>query len=222
MSKVAVVRFPGTNNEYETIRALKSFNIDAQLVESFETNKIKEYDAFWLAGGFSYGDVLRAGAIASASDFMRELKGTSVPIIGSCNGFQILTETNMLPGALLPNKTTRFISKWIRLTVVESNSFLDSIAGQIIKIPIAHFEGNYYHPDIAHIKNQVSFKYCNEKGETTIEANPNGSLDNIAGIVDAKKSIIGLMPHPERASFAHQGSTDGRLIIESFLKEVKQ
>lgn len=216
--KIGVIRFPGTNNEFETIRALDSFYVDTTLIESSEIEKIDDLDGIWLPGGFSYGDVLRAGAIAAKSEIMDRVSASGVPIFGPCNGFQILTEANLLPGALLPNKSTRFICKWV---FIQTPELIDHDK-PVLKLPIAHFEGNLYHESPEIIKKNIYTRYVTSDGVTNSQANPNGSLLNIAGLISDNGRIIGLMPHPERASFKHQGSTDGRVIIDHFIEEVKR
>jgi len=218
--QIAVIRFPGTNNEYETLRALQSFDeVDAELLEYKEINRVDEFDGFWLAGGFSFADVLRAGAIASQTEMITEIAATGQPVLGVCNGFQILTEASLLPGALMPNDSTRFICKWIYLKVSDHPAFQE-VRGKVLKLPIAHFEGKLYTDELPDVYDFV--RYSDKQGNIRPEVNPNGSDDNIAGAITKNHQFMGLMPHPERASFKHQGSTDGRLIIESFLTEVKQ
>jgi phosphoribosylformylglycinamidine synthase subunit PurQ / glutaminase len=221
MGKIAVIRFPGTNNEWETKRALESFNQVTDILEHYEFDKVPNYDGIWIAGGFSYGDVLRAGAIASASPMVKSIKDSGVPIIGVCNGFQILTESGLLPGALIPNSTTRFVCKWVNLKINSYDSMLESLANEILHIPIAHFEGNLWNDNEGKLSEMAAMYYSNETGIVDPKHNPNGSMHNIAGLGTKDHKILGMMPHPERASFKYQGSTDGRKIIEAFLSEVK-
>ena len=216
MTTVGVVRFPGTNNEWESVRALRSLGIESRIVE--HTQNVNDLDGIWLAGGFSYGDVLRAGAVAGASDIMRQIRTSGVPVFGACNGFQIMTEANLLEGALLPNTSTRFVCKWVYLTIAENDSYLSELAGETLKIPIAHFEGNFW---AQNQPQKVVARYSNGRGEIEAEANPNGSMDNIAGMYSDDGRIVGMMPHPERSCFDYQGSKDGKKIIEAFVKEVK-
>lgn len=217
--KIGVTRFPGTNNEYESIRVLESFGVTAEIINSFEAEKISDMDGIWIAGGFSYADVLRAGAIASTSDLLKEIKKSSKPILGVCNGFQILTEANLLPGSLIPNNSTKFICDWIHIKIPENNSYLSELAGLILRLPIAHFEGNLFARNLDEVQPYQIALYSNYKGLIHSSFNPNGSIGNIAGL--GKDNIVALMPHPERASYKHQGSTDGRKIIEAFLMEAK-
>ena len=219
LMKVAVIRFPGTNNEYETIRALRSFDVNCSIVDHKNVSEIGNYDGYWLAGGFSYADVLRAGAIAAKSQIIEEISASEKPTLGICNGFQILTEAKLLPGALLSNSSTRFICKWVHLKITDNTVFTEYY-DRILKIPIAHFDGNLYVDTTQETQDFV--KYCSPTGDINQQANPNGSQDNIAGLLTGKGQFIGMMPHPERASFTHQGSTDGRVIIQTFLNEVKR
>ncbi|MCY3412400.1 MAG: phosphoribosylformylglycinamidine synthase I [Candidatus Heimdallarchaeota archaeon] len=218
--KIGVTRFPGTNNEYETIRALESFGVSTQIINEFDVDQVEELDGIWLAGGFSFSDVLRAGAIASVSDLMGEIIKQSKPILGVCNGFQILTEANLLPGALIPNTSTKFICDWVHISISENDSYLNELSGTTLRLPIAHFEGNLYADTVEAIKPYTVARYSNFKGLVREAFNPNGSIDNIAGL--GKGSIVGMMPHPERASFRYQSSIDGRKIIRAFLGEVKR
>jgi len=179
-----------------------------------------------LPGGFSYGDYLRCGAIASHSPIMKsvvEFANNGGYVFGICNGFQILCESGLLPGALLRNTSQKFICKNVYLRAATQNSPLTSQIdlAQALKIPIAHAEGRYY-TDAETLKNlqdndQILFRYCNEKGEATSQANPNGSLDNIAGICNETRNVFGMMPHPERASEMLLGNMDGRVLFESLL-----
>ncbi len=215
MPTIGVIRFPGTNNEWETVRALQSFGVEAKIVE--HNQQIDDLDGIWLAGGFSYGDVLRAGAIAGASRIMKDISRSGRPVLGACNGFQILTEANLIEGALLPNTTTRFVCKWIYMTITENDSYLNELQGSTLRIPIAHFEGNFWSESTPE---NIVAKYSTRDGDATPRANPNGSMDNIAGLSSSDGRMVGMMPHPERSCFKHQGSTDGRKIIQAFLKEV--
>jgi phosphoribosylformylglycinamidine synthase len=222
MVTIAVTRFPGTNNEHETMRALESFEgVDAKIIDHYDYDKLDNVDGVYLAGGFSYGDVLRAGAIASNTPMIekiKELQRRQVPLLGICNGFQILTEAGLLDGALLPNLTTRFICKFIHVTVPENTSFLSEMEGQSLRLPIAHFEGNYWSNKDGEY-NPIA-NYTDHRGSIDGSLNPNGSINNIAGVHNGK-NIVGMMPHPERAVFSHQGSTDGRKIITSFLEAAR-
>lgn len=227
---IAVLRFPGTNNENDVLRALSLIDgADPILVPSRKgLAGLEETDAIVIPGGFSYGDYLRAGAVASVESItegVRNFAEDGKPIIGICNGFQILTEMGLLPGALLPNSSARFICKWVYLKVSDHPTiFTEGLEGSVIRVPIAHAEGNYYCSDDElqglHGELRIPFKYCNEAGEVDSAYNPNGSIDNIAGIINQKGNVLGLMPHPERASRPVLGSSDGLAILENFVRAI--
>ncbi len=194
-----------------------------------KNQELKGADMIILPGGFSYGDYLRSGAIARFSPVMQEViqfakKGGYV--LGICNGFQILTEAGLVPGALLHNENRKFICRNIYLKPATSNSLLTSELdpNNALKIPIAHGEGNYFaRPDVIKSiedQDQVLFRYCDEFGNVTPESNPNGSMHNIAGVCNAERNVFGMMPHPERAADAILGNQDGVAIFESMLKSV--
>lgn len=216
--KIGIVKFPGTNNEYETVRALKSFGVEVEIVDSFELKRVTNLDGLWIAGGLS-GDH-RGDAIASVSALMKEIIKEDKPILGVSDGFQILTKSNLLPGSLIQNNSTKFICDWVYLTIPENNSYLSDLTGSKVRLPIAHLKGNLQATKLEEVKSNAVALYSNYKGSVQERYNPNGSLGNIAGL--GTKSIVALMPHPERASFKFQGSTDGRRIIEAFLHEVKR
>ncbi len=194
-----------------------------------DVNLLEDVDALVIAGGFSYGDYLRPGAIASQTKVGKKLddyvnKGHFV--LGICNGFQILCELGILPGILTTNTSTKFISKWVNVYIQENPSkLLKGMGEKKIKIPIAHFEGRYYDEPTNILKlkknKQVAFQYCNGKQEITVDCNPNGSVENIAGITNESGNVLGLMPHPERASFSYLGSDDGRIIFENLKGALK-
>ena len=226
----AVVVFPGSNCDADCCWAVEDLGHNASYVWHTEAN-LKDYDCIILPGGFSYGDYLRSGAIAHFSPAMKAVKefaAENKPVIGICNGFQILLESNLLPGAMKRNDSTKFICKYVNIKVTNTNSpFTKSIEkGKVLHIPIAHNEGNYYADEetLAEIKNnnQIAFQYCDSKGNTTKESNPNGSLENIAGITNKQGNILGMMPHPERAMQNELGSNDGRLIFQSAIKEFEK
>ena len=223
--KAGVVIFPGSNCDRDAFEALKLMGYQVDYIWHQETN-LTGYDLIVLPGGFSYGDYLRAGAIARFSPVMQEIvrfaeKGGKV--LGICNGFQILTEAGLLPGALLRNESLRFVCKYVTVRVENTNTtFTHKITEQRpLRIPVAHGEGNYFVDDetLAELKanNQIVFRYVDERGEPTPEANPNGSRENIAGVINREGNVLGMMPHPERAVEAILGSEDGRFIFESLL-----
>jgi phosphoribosylformylglycinamidine synthase len=194
-----------------------------------KNQQLKGADMVILPGGFSYGDYLRSGAIARFSPVMQEViqfakKGGYV--LGICNGFQILTEAGLIPGALLHNENRKFICRNIYLKPATANSLLTSELdpNKALKIPIAHGEGNYFaRPDVIKSiedQDQVLFRYCDEFGNVTPESNPNGSMNNIAGVCNAERNVFGMMPHPERAADPILGNQDGVAIFESILKSV--
>jgi len=187
-------------------------------------------DCVILPGGFSYGDYLRCGAIARFAPMLEEVKKFAENgglVIGICNGFQILLEAGLLPGAMLRNRSLRFRCETVRLRVERDDlPFTHCVkADQILRIPLAHGEGNYFAEPAALVElnqnRQVVFRYCDEKGAVTDAANPNGSLENIAGITNRRGNVLGMMPHPERASESILGSEDGRVIFESILAWLK-
>ena len=227
--KFGVVTFPGSNCDQDIIDVLS--RIMGQPVENLwhKNQQLKGADMVILPGGFSYGDYLRSGAIARFSPVMQEViqfakKGGYV--LGICNGFQILTEAGLIPGALLHNENRKFICRNIYLKPAPTNSLLTSELdpNKALKIPIAHGEGNYFaRPDVIKSiedQDQVLFRYCDEFGNVTPESNPNGSMNNIAGVCNAERNVFGMMPHPERAADPILGNQDGVAIFESILKSV--
>ena len=224
--KSSVIVFPGSNCDRDIAVALKKFQIKNQMVWHNETTLPKS-DLVILPGGFSYGDYLRTGCIASKSliinDLIKHAKKCGL-ILGICNGFQILIETGLLPGVLLRNEKLRFLSKNVYLKVinVENKFCLSYEKKNIIELPIAHNEGNYF-ADNKILKNLednnlVAFKYCDEKGNINENSNPNGSSKNIACILNSNKNFLGMMPHPERLIDPILSGEDGSIIFESLLK----
>ena len=225
--RAAVLQFPGSNCDADAMVALRSFEgIQAELVWHQETS-LDRFDTIILPGGFSYGDYLRCGAIARFSPIMKALHQAADQgklILGICNGFQILCEAGFLPGTLIRNRHLLFRCEE-RIIRVENNTtrFTSSIKpASLLRLPIAHCEGCYF-ADAATLRelnsnDQVLFRYADEDGEITSDANPNGSLENIAGICNRERNIVGLMPHPERVCDTLLGGTDGRLIFESMLQ----
>ncbi len=233
MTRVAVVQYPGSNCDHDVLEVLQKVEkTKTDLVWHKELKK-DDYDAYVLPGGFSYGDYLRAGAIAAASPSLavvREAANKNKPVLGTCNGFQILVEAGLLPGAVLRNSGLRFVCTWTRLRVETTRTLFTSLShkGDALRIPIAHGEGRYYidKDKIQQLeaKGQIVLRYVNEKNEITEDSNPNGSIDNIAGVCNEKGNVMGLMPHPERASIrdlSPDGQTYGRVMFDSMLDSLK-
>jgi len=230
MVKVAVVQFPGSNCDLDALEILqKTIKVPTDLVWHKDL-KQDQYDVYVLPGGFSYGDYLRAGAIAATSpsiETIREATDNGKPVLGICNGFQILVEAGILPGAVLRNTGLRFVCKWTRLRIESTRTPFTKLArkDQTLRIPIAHNEGRYYldNDQLAELEKneQIVLRYVDEKNIPTDDSNPNGSLDNIAGICNVKGNVMGLMPHPERASLpilSPDRKPDGRLIFDSVVQ----
>ena len=222
--KAAVIVFPGTNCEHDAVYALASVGVEAALVWHRETD-LSEFSGVLLPGGFAHGDYLRTGAIARFSPVMSEverLAAAGVPVLGICNGFQILCEAGLLPGVLLQNAELRFICRPVHLRVTSTDSILTRAArpGQVLKIPLNSFEGNYTADPITfgqmEAAGRVVLRYADPAGDVTGAANPNGSLGNTAGVANQSGNVAGLMPHPERAIEQVLGSADGRVLLESF------
>lgn len=222
--KVAVLQFPGTNCEYDTKYAFEKLGADVEIIWHEETILPEKTDLVVVPGGFSYGDYLRSGALAKFAPIMEAVKvyaANGGKVLGICNGFQILTETGLLPGALKRNDNLHFISKHHYLKVINNdNTFLEELnVGDIVNIPIAHHDGNYF-IDKNGLKEleangQILLQYCNEEGENQIL---NGSVEQIAGICNKEKNVFGLMPHPERAMELLLGCDDGVKMLQGFLK----
>jgi phosphoribosylformylglycinamidine synthase len=221
--KSKVIVFPGSNCDRDVAVAIKQISgSEPQMVWHKETS-LSNSDLIIVPGGFSYGDYLRCGAIASTSPIINEVvkkANEGVPVIGICNGFQILIETSLLDGALIRNNSLSFICRDVYIKS-ENQTSIFTKKTNIAKMPIAHNEGNYFASDETLKKivdnDQVAFKYCNQEGEVTSQSNPNGSLENIAGILNDRKNVLGLMPHPERAAESALGCEDGKYIFESIL-----
>ena len=221
--KSKVIVFPGSNCDRDVAVAIKQISgSEPQMVWHKETS-LRNSDLIIVPGGFSYGDYLRCGAIASTSPIINEVvkkANEGVPVIGICNGFQILIETSLLDGALIRNNSLSFICRDVYIKS-ENQTSIFTKKTNIAKMPIAHNEGNYFASDETLKKivgnDQVAFKYCNQEGEVTSQSNPNGSLENIAGILNDRKNVLGLMPHPERAAEPALGCEDGKYIFESIL-----
>ncbi len=229
--KFAVVQFPGSNCDQDCVAAVNGLpGAWAELVWH-KGSSLEGYDAIILPGGFSYGDYLRCGAIARFSPIMAavvEAANAGKLVIGTCNGFQILCEAGLLPGALVRNRSLHFICRMATLRVeVDSSPFTAGCPkGTLLRIPVAHGEGCYFADEGTlrelNANRQVILRYVDNAGETTADANPNGSVENIAGITNRQGNVFGLMPHPDRASEARLGSTDGRLILQSMIQSIAQ
>jgi phosphoribosylformylglycinamidine synthase subunit PurQ / glutaminase len=223
--KAAVIRFPGSNCDQDCHLVLREMGVDVSYVWHKETS-VAGYDLVVLPGGFSYGDYLRCGAIARFSPVMKSVIDAANRgglVLGICNGFQILCEAGLLPGALIRNRSLHFVCEHIHVRVENYETPWTNAAwtGTTMRIPIAHGEGNYIaDPDtLKELKRnrQILLRYCDARGATVDAANPNGSTFNIAGICNAARNVFGLMPHPERACDAKLGSTDGRIVFQSAL-----
>ncbi len=226
----AVLQFPASNCDQDCVHGVRVLGHTAGLVWHKDTS-LGAADAVIVPGGFSYGDYLRCGAIARFSPVMQAVKqfaDNGGLVLGICNGFQILCEAGLLPGALVRNRDLQFHCEQVFLkTASRQSAFTSQIpAGKILRIPIAHGEGCYFADaeTLAGLqaRDQILWQYCDQAGELTESANPNGSLLNIAGICNATRNVAGLMPHPDRASESLLGSTDGRLIFESTLHALAQ
>jgi phosphoribosylformylglycinamidine synthase len=224
--KAAVVRFPGSNCDQDCVLALRELGADVDYVWH-KSESVAGCDLIVLPGGFSYGDYLRCGAIARFSPIMKAVQAAAVQgtlVLGICNGFQILCEAGLLPGALIRNRDLHFICehRWLRVESVASPFLHAALTGQLLRIPIAHGEGCYVADPATLAKlnreGRVLLRYCDERGTTSEAGNPNGSVQNIAGICNRARNVFGLMPHPERACDPRLGSIDGRVIFRSVLE----
>lgn len=231
--KIAVTVFPGSNCDRDTLNILKNvLKVDADLIWHKETD-LDSYNAVILPGGFTYGDYLRAGVIAAFSPIMKQVKEMArngKPVLGICNGFQTLVEAGLLPGALMTNISMKFICKWTKIKVETNNTVFTNLCkkGSILNMPIAHQQGRFFVDDkdlnMLIENEQIIFSYVNAEGKKTDESNLNGSLMNIAGISNKEGNVIGLMPHPERASESILNpfqSEDGLLLFKSMLNHLK-
>jgi phosphoribosylformylglycinamidine synthase len=226
----AVLQFPASNCDQDALHVLKNvMGRSARFIWHKEPS-LGDVDAVVIPGGFSYGDYLRTGAIAQFSPVMGAVQNFAANggvVLGVCNGFQILCEAGLLPGALIRNRSLQFRYEHVFIRTETTDSpFTNQIpAGKLLRVPIAHGEGCYFADEVSLAKlkanNQILWRYVNAQGEATEAANPNGSLDNIAGICNESRNVVGLMPHPERASEAILGSADGRLIFESLIQSLE-
>lgn len=225
--KFGVVVFPGSNCDHDAYHVLKhELNMGVDFIWHKETS-ISQYDVVILPGGFSYGDYLRCGAIAKFSPVMKEVVAfakSGKPLLGICNGFQILLEAGLLPGAMLRNENIQFICRDVNLRVENKETPFTNLfqKGNRMRIPIAHMEGNYF-ADKETLKElndegRIIFRYCDDRGNLTDEANYNGSIDYIAGICNKERNVLGMMPHPERCSEPVLGNSDGKMIFNSIIR----
>ncbi len=224
--KSAVITFPGSNCDRDAVVALQKVGSKVQKIWHQETSLDNDLDLIVVPGGFSYGDYLRSGAMAKISPVMQEVKRLAdkgTKIIGICNGFQILTESGLLPGVLLRNKKIKFICRYVNLKVEDNKTeFTKKYKhNQVLKLPIAHMDGQYF-ADAEVLKKlegngNIAFRYVDESGNSSDEANPNGSALNIAGVFNDKKNVLGMMPHPERAIDDDTGSDDGLLMFSGLI-----
>lgn len=227
--KFGVITFPGSNCDHDMIYVLETIMGQEVAHLWHKDHDLQGCDFIVVPGGFSYGDYLRSGAIARFSPIMDEVikhAENGGYVMGVCNGFQILCEAGLLPGALLHNTNQKFICKNIHLKAQTNNSLVTRNASltDAVKIPIAHGEGNFYINEdglkALNDNDQVLYRYCDEEGNISNESNPNGSLENIAGVTNIKRNVFGMMPHPERAADINVGNEDGKLLFESILMEV--
>jgi phosphoribosylformylglycinamidine synthase subunit PurQ / glutaminase len=229
--KIGVLVFPGSNCDHDCQHVFQQ--VLGQQVEMIwhKDTTVSGLDAIVIPGGFSYGDYLRTGAIARFSPVMyavREFAQQGGLVLGICNGFQILLEAGLLPGAMLRNRSLHFVCKDVYVRVENAATPFTGACtpGQVLKIPVAHAEGNYYTDPVTlaglQANAQVVLRYCTAEGQVTPEANPNGSLDNIAGIRNAEGNVLGMMPHPERSAEEMLGNEDGRLILASMLESLRK
>ncbi|MGZ9109014.1 MAG: phosphoribosylformylglycinamidine synthase I [Micavibrio sp.] len=224
--KTTIVVFPGTNREHDMAQAIERASGQSPKIVWHKDTDLGNPDLIVLPGGFSYGDYLRCGAMAAQSPVMKEIINQAkrgVNVLGVCNGFQILVESGLLPGALLRNASLKFICKQVHLkTGTAQSPFTRNMkAGDIITVPVAHGEGNYFAPadTVKEMEDgdRIAFRYCNADGTVTEAANPNGAVGNIAGILNKDRNVLGLMPHPENATQDHQGNISGLPVFESLV-----
>jgi phosphoribosylformylglycinamidine synthase len=222
--KFAVIVFPGSNSDRDAWHAASQVLGQQAALVWHKDADLAGADAVILPGGFAHGDYLRTGAIARFSPIMaavRRFAEQGGPVLGICNGFQILLEANLLPGAMVRNRGVKFVSEHVSVRVEQTDTPFTAACrqGQVLRLPVAHGEGNYFaEPEVLRqleAERQVIFRYVSEGGEITDEANPNGSVNNIAGICNAARNVVGLMPHPERACEDCIGSAEGRVVLES-------
>lgn len=227
--KIGVIVFPGSNCDHDAYHAMKHImNVETTFLWHKDTD-LSDIDLLIVPGGFSYGDYLRSGAIAKFSPIMKavvDYANNGNPVLGICNGFQILLESGLLPGAMLHNEHLRFICKQVHIRVESTRSVFTGkmTKGQVIEIPVSHGEGNYYIEDDGlkqlEDNDQIAFRYCDSNGSLSPESNVNGSVSAIAGITNKSGNVLGMMPHPERAMEKSLGSDDGKLFFDSVFNQL--
>ena len=224
--KLGVLVFPGSNCDHDTYHVIDSVAKQPVTFLWHASEDLQGCDAILVPGGFAYGDYLRTGALARFAPVMasvRKFADAGGPVMGICNGFQILCEAGLLPGALMRNAGLRYICKQVHLrTETNDSPFTHTLQrGQVLQMPIGHMEGNYFCDDatLATLKrdDRIAFRYCTAAGDVTAAANPNGSLDNIAGVLSEGRNVLGMMPHPDRSSEALLGSADGLLLFQGLI-----
>jgi phosphoribosylformylglycinamidine synthase subunit PurQ / glutaminase len=224
--KAAVIVFPGSNCDRDIQVALRQSMDSEPIMVWHRDTEMPDVDLIAVPGGFSYGDYLRSGAMASLSPIMREVKARAergVLVLGICNGFQVLTEAGLLPGVLMRNAGIKFVCKdvFLRVEDAETPFAAGYDAEQVIRIPVAHHDGNFFTDEatLAEIEDngRVAFRYCDTDGQTTADANPNGSLNNIAGVYNKARNVLGMMPHPERLADPALGGADGRPMFDGLV-----
>ena len=227
--RTAVVIFPGSNREVDVADAIAAATGRRPEMVWHGAGALPAADLIVLPGGFSYGDYLRTGAIAAHSPIMRDVAARAaagVPVLGVCNGFQILAEAQLVPGILLPNASLKFVCRDVHLRVESQASLFTRLCppGSVLRVPVAHHDGNYFADtatlDALEANGQVAFRYCAPDGAVTPDASPNGSARNIAGVFNARRNVLGMMPHPENAIDRRLGSTDGRRIFDALVEAV--
>lgn len=224
--KFGVLVFPGSNCDHDTFNVIESVLNEPVTFLWHNSEDLQGVDAIFVPGGFSYGDYLRTGALARFSPIMSQVKkfaNAGGPVMGICNGFQILCESGLLPGALMRNAGQKYICKYLNLrTETENSPYTHTLRkGEVLRMPIGHMEGNYFcdADTLATLKSddRIAFRYCDAEGNITAEANPNGSLENIAGILSEGRNVLGMMPHPDRSSEEILGSADGLKLFQALL-----
>ncbi len=224
--KFGVLVFPGSNCDHDTAHVLSEIAQQPVVMLWHDSADLQGVDAVLVPGGFAYGDYLRTGAIARFSPVMQSVgrfAESGGPVLGICNGFQILCESGLLPGALLRNAGLKYVCKQVHLRVENADTIFTRRlrAAQVLQVPVGHMEGNYFcdHDTLEALQrdNRIAFRYCDPSGQVTKESNPNGSLENIAGILNAGRNVLGMMPHPDRSSEALLGSADGFGIFQSLV-----